>query len=95
MKYFLGRKNILVTGGAGFLGSHLCEALIKDANVICVDAFVGGGGDIKNIEYLLQNPNFRFIKQDINQNFNFVSQICSAKQTLMHPARLCNFIFVK
>ncbi len=71
MKYFLGRKNILVTGGAGFLGSHLCEALIKDANVICVDAFVGGGGDIKNIEYLLQNPNFRFIKQNINQNFNF------------------------
>lgn len=70
MKYQFPRKNILVTGGAGFIGSHLCEELVKENNVICLDNLVGGGGDIRNIEYLLQNPNFRFIKQDINQPFN-------------------------
>jgi UDP-glucuronate decarboxylase len=70
MKYSFGRKNILVTGGAGFLGSHLCEALIKDNNVICLDDFLGGGGEIRNIEYLLRNPNFRFVKQNINQPLN-------------------------
>jgi UDP-glucuronate decarboxylase len=70
MKYQFGKKNILVTGGAGFIGSHLCEELVKENNVICLDNLVGGGGNIRNIEYLLQNPNFRFIKQDINQPFN-------------------------
>ena len=34
------KKNILVTGGAGFIGSHLCERLVKDNNVICLDTFV-------------------------------------------------------
>lgn len=70
MKYQFDKKNILVTGGAGFIGSHLCEELVKKNNVICLDNLVGGGGNIRNIEYLLQNPNFRFIKQDINQPFN-------------------------
>ena len=70
MKYNFGRKNILVTGGAGFLGSHLCEVLIKGSNVICLDDFLGGGGDIRNIEYLLRHPNFRFVKQSINQPLN-------------------------
>ncbi len=67
MKYNFGRKNILVTGGAGFLGSHLCEVLIKENNIICLDDFLGGGGDIRNIEYLFRHPSFRFIKQNINQ----------------------------
>lgn len=71
MKYSTGgKKNILITGGAGFIGSHLCEELIKESRVICLDNLAGGGGDVRNIEYLLQNPNFRFIKQDINQPFN-------------------------
>lgn len=59
------RKNILVTGGAGFLGSHLCDALVKEANVICVDNF--STGNVKNIEQLLQNPAFEFINHDITQ----------------------------
>ena len=66
-KFYPGKmKNILVTGGAGFIGSHLCDKLVKENNVICLDNFVGGG-DIDKIKHLLQNPNFRFIKHDINK----------------------------
>ena len=59
------KKNILVTGGAGFLGSHLCEELVKESHVICIDNFIGGSEE--NIDHLLQLPNFRFIKHDVNQ----------------------------
>ncbi|MBI5221792.1 MAG: NAD-dependent epimerase/dehydratase family protein, partial [Candidatus Magasanikbacteria bacterium] len=59
------KKNILVTGGAGFIGSHLCEELLKDANVICLDSFVNSS--VRNIDHLLKNPNFEFIKYDITQ----------------------------
>jgi UDP-glucuronate decarboxylase len=56
-------KTILVTGGAGFLGSHLCDELIKNNKVICVDNLFTGSKD--NIKSLLANPNFKFVKQDI------------------------------
>lgn len=59
------RKNVLVTGGAGFIGSHLCEQLLEEAKVICVDNFLLGTLD--NIEHLLQHPNFVFIRHDINE----------------------------
>ncbi len=59
------RKNILVTGGAGFIGSHLCELLVKDAHVICVDNFITSS--LSNIDHLLRNPNFEFINHDIIQ----------------------------
>lgn len=58
------KKNILVTGGAGFIGSHLCEALLKDARVICLDNFVTS--QESNIDSLLKNPDFEFIRHDIN-----------------------------
>jgi UDP-glucuronate decarboxylase len=59
-------KNILVTGGAGFIGSHMCERLLRDGHrVVCVDNL--STGDSKNISSLLQNPNFRFIRLDINE----------------------------
>ena len=61
----LDRKNVLVVGGAGFIGSHLCDALIKHANVICMDNF--STGNVSNIDHLLQNPNFEFINHDITQ----------------------------
>src|SRR5436309_14086325 len=58
------QKQILVTGGAGFLGSHLCERLLAEgANVICVDNFFTGTR--LNIEHLLPNPRFEVIRHDV------------------------------
>jgi len=66
------KKNILVTGGAGFIGSHLCDALIKEGNrVICIDNFLTSHP--RNISALLQNPNFQFIRLDVNETFNLES----------------------
>lgn len=62
------KKNVLVTGGAGFLGSHLCERLLREANVICMDDF--SNSTIHNIDHLLQYPDFEFIKYDVNQPIN-------------------------
>ncbi|MFH1077781.1 MAG: NAD-dependent epimerase/dehydratase family protein [Patescibacteria group bacterium] len=59
------RRNVLVTGGAGFIGSHLCDRLVKDANVICVDNFITSGE--ANIDHLLQDPHFEFINHDITR----------------------------
>jgi UDP-glucuronate decarboxylase len=58
------RKTVLVTGGAGFIGSHLCEYLLaKGDNVICVDNFFTGRKE--NIEHLMSNPHFELIRHDI------------------------------
>jgi UDP-glucuronate decarboxylase len=58
------QKRILVTGGAGFLGSHLCERLLQEgANVICVDNFFTGSR--LNVEHLLPNSNFELIRHDV------------------------------
>lgn len=62
------KKNILVTGGAGFIGSFLCEKLLVDSRVICVDNFVTS--QESNIDLLLKNPDFEFIRQDINAPFD-------------------------
>jgi UDP-glucuronate decarboxylase len=57
-------KKILVTGGAGFLGSHLCERLLKDrCDVLCVDNFFTGSKE--NIAHLLRNPYFELQRHDI------------------------------
>ena len=58
------QKRILVTGGAGFLGSHLCESLLKDGSyVICVDNFFTGYKS--NIRHLINDENFELIRHDI------------------------------
>lgn len=59
------KKNVLIIGGAGFIGSHLCDELVRSAKVICVDNF--SSGDEKNIDHLLQNPDFRFIRHDMSE----------------------------
>ncbi len=57
-------KRVLVTGGAGFLGSHLCDRLIKEgAEVLCVDNYFTGSKD--NIAHLLDNRYFEVIRQDV------------------------------
>jgi UDP-glucuronate decarboxylase len=62
-KYSL-RKRVLVTGGAGFLGSHLCERLLADGcDVLCVDNFFTGTRH--NVEHLLPNPAFELLRHDI------------------------------
>ena len=62
-KYSL-RKRVLVTGGAGFLGSHLCERLLaQGCDVLCVDNFFTGTRH--NVEHLLPNPAFELLRHDI------------------------------
>jgi UDP-glucuronate decarboxylase len=57
-------KKILVTGGAGFLGSHLCERLVNEGHhVLCVDNYFTGSKN--NIAHLLNNPNFEIMRQDV------------------------------
>jgi UDP-glucuronate decarboxylase len=57
-------KKILVTGGAGFLGSHLCERLLSEGHeVLCVDNFFTGGK--RNILHLLNNPRFELMRHDV------------------------------
>jgi len=58
------RKKILVTGGGGFIGSHLCERLLNEGNeVLCVDNFFTGAKD--NIAHLISNPYFEVLRHDI------------------------------
>ena len=61
-------KRILVTGGAGFIGSHLCERLLKDGNdVICLDNYFTGSKD--NIRHLIGNDHFELVRHDITQPY--------------------------
>lgn len=65
------KKNVLVAGGAGFLGSHLCELLLRDSHVICVDNF--SGSSEQNIDLLLRNPDFEFIRHDMSEPLDLES----------------------
>ena len=64
MKKYHFNKRVLVTGGAGFLGSHLCEVLLKqNCEVVCVDNFFTGRRG--NVAHLLDNPSFEILRHDI------------------------------
>lgn len=64
----MSKKKVLVTGGSGFLGSHLCEKYLeKDYQVICMDNLITG--NINNVSHLFNEPDFTFIKHDVT---NFV-----------------------
>ncbi|MCL2329350.1 MAG: SDR family oxidoreductase [Bacteroidetes bacterium] len=61
-------KRILVTGGAGFIGSHLCERLLNEGNeVICLDNFFTGSK--QNIRHLLGNPYFELVRHDVTESY--------------------------
>ncbi len=60
------RRRVLVTGGAGFLGSHLCERFLAEGfEVICMDNLITGS--LENIEHLLPGPHFHFVHQDVTE----------------------------
>ncbi len=63
------RKRVLVTGGVGFLGSHLCERLLKDGcEVLCIDNFYSGTKD--NVAHLIHNPHFELMRHDVTFPIN-------------------------
>ena len=62
------RKKVLVTGGAGFVGSHLCDRLLKEGNeVVCLDNYFTG--QKQNIVHLIRNPFFELIRHDVTMPF--------------------------
>ena len=64
---------IVVTGGAGFIGSHLCARLLEDGHsVLCIDNLITGSE--QNIESLRNNPRFTFVHHDVTQPFNFEAE---------------------
>lgn len=75
---------VLITGAAGFLGSHLCERLLKEGHqVIGMDNFVTGSPD--NLAHLAGNPDFLFIRHDVS-NFIFVPGKVDAVMHFASPA---------
>ena len=67
-KLMASRKRVLVTGGAGFIGSHLCDRLIATGcDVICMDSLFSGRKE--NIRHLLGNPSFEFLRHDVTRPF--------------------------
>lgn len=68
------KKTALITGGAGFIGSHLCELFLnKNFKVICVDNLITG--KLSNIKHLLKSKNFKFINHDISKPINIKGPI--------------------
>ena len=81
----VSKKSIfLVTGGAGFIGSNLCEALLKRGYVVrCLDDL--STGKQENVDLFINNPNYTFLKGDI-KNFNTCMQACEGVDYVLHQA---------
>lgn len=68
------KKVVVITGGAGFLGSHLCDRFLKDGNrVICVDNLITGS--LKNIKHLRKEKAFDFLKHDVSKPFSIAGPV--------------------
>ncbi len=81
---------VLVTGGAGFIGSHLCERFLSEGHeVICVDNLLTGDRD--NIAHLFENPKFTFLQQDIT-NYIYVSGPLDAILHFASPASPVDYL---
>jgi dTDP-glucose 4,6-dehydratase len=81
---------VLITGGAGFIGSHLCERFLADGNdVICMDNFLTGRPD--NIAHLFANPKFSFIQQDVT-NYIYVKGPVDAILHFASPASPVDYL---
>ena len=86
MNFQLSDKNILVTGGAGFIGSNLSEVLLEKGNkVVCLDNFATGKR--ANIAHLLSNPMFTLIEGDI-RNLNDCKGAVEGVDYVLHQAAL-------
>jgi dTDP-glucose 4,6-dehydratase len=89
----MSKKVVVVTGGAGFLGSHLCDRFIQDGfKVIAVDNLITG--NLRNIEHLQKNKDFRFINHNVSKELRIPGQIhyvlhfaspASPVDYMMHP----------
>jgi len=86
-------KTVLITGGAGFLGSHLCDRFLKEGyKVICMDNLITG--NFANLSHLVPNQNFKFIKHNVSEHIDVKDNIdlilhfaspASPIDYLMHP----------
>ncbi len=81
---------ILITGGAGFIGSHLCERFLADGNeVVCLDNLITG--DMDNVAHLFVNPRFSFVHQDVT-NYIYVSGHIDAILHFASPASPIDYL---
>ncbi len=81
---------VLITGGAGFIGSHLCDSFLANGHdVICLDNLITGATD--NIAHLAGNPRFSFIKQDVT-NYIFISGNVDAILHFASPASPIDYL---
>lgn len=83
-------KKVLVTGGAGFIGSNLCEVLLGlEALVVCLDNFATG--HLHNIEPFLKNENFQLIEGDI-RSLETCQKVCEGIDYVLHEAALVRYL---
>jgi dTDP-glucose 4,6-dehydratase len=86
----LANKRVCITGGAGFIGSHLCERFLAEGDhVICMDNFLTGSPD--NVAHLFKNPRFTFIQQDVT-NYVYVDGPLDAILHFASPASPVDYL---